>query len=334
MVDKCYICGGNISEDNVEHDGNDSYTRYNCENCGPFKVHMQGRDFDNNKAASYLYYKCGIPSLTPNGKPDKKYLYLGYKKDIEEVQKRYPSPLRSATVEEVEAWYPRTFREKIDAILLGFSKLSEYDGSSIGMTHEQCCSAFFIKRYKLDNSETTKKERDDQIKFVENYLLESNFIKVENSSEKILITLLPNGLKRIYELQKNQSLNSKNVFVAMSFAKSMEKTRKAIRKAIEGTGYIPIIMDEKEHNNQIVPEMLYEIRQSKFVIAEFTEHNNGAYYEAGYAAGLGKEVIHVCNKISFNEDAHFDVKQVNTITWETEEELTKKLSMRIKATIE
>ena len=97
--------------------------------------------------------------------------------------------------------------------------------------------------------------------------------------------------------------------------------------------YGPIFMDEIEHNNQIVPEMLHEIRQSKFVVAEFTKHNNGAYYEAGYAAGLGKEVIHICKKDSFDKGIHFDVKQVNTIIWETEVELTKRLLKRIEAII-
>ena len=93
-------------------------------------------------------------------------------------------------------------------------------------------------------------------------------------------------------------------------------------------------MDEIEHNHQIVPEMLYEIRQARFVIAELTGHNNGAYYEAGYALGLGKDVIHVCKSEQFGTDGHFDVKQVNTVLWDNETELAEKLAKRIKATIE
>ena len=92
-------------------------------------------------------------------------------------------------------------------------------------------------------------------------------------------------------------------------------------------------MDEIEHNHQIVPEMLYEIREAKFVIAELTGHNNGAYFEAGYALGLGKEVIQICSKSKFGEDGHFDVKQINTILWDDTDDLIKKLVARIKATI-
>jgi len=208
------------------------------------------------------------------------------------------------------------------------------------MTYEQCCSAYFIKRDNLNNLVLDIKEYSNPIKLIEEYLHDNKFVKVNYSRKgkdaylgNHLVTILPDGLKRIDELQKKQSLNSKYVFVAMSFSDNMKKAREAIRKAIRNAGYIPRIMDEIEHNNQIVPEMLYEIRQSKFIIAEFTEHKNGVYYEAGYAAGLGKKVIHACKKNDLKK-AHFDVKQVNTITWETETELTKNLSKRIKATIE
>jgi len=207
MVKKCYVCGGDISADKVEYDGNDSYTRYDCENCGSFKVHMQERTFDKNKVASYLYYKCGIPSQTPDGKPDKRYIYIGYKEAIEEVQKRYTCPLRSATIQEIEAWYPQTFEAEINIILLGFSEWSKFYGIPIKMTHEQCCSAFFVKRYNSDNSknpETTPEERKDKIKFIEDHLLKNNFIEVSrNDSGEILIALLSEGLKKIEELQKN-----------------------------------------------------------------------------------------------------------------------------------
>ena len=119
----------------------------------------------------------------------------------------------------------------------------------------------------------------------------------------------------------------------MSFADDMTTVREAIRQAIIKAEYNPIIMDEIKHNNQIIPKMLYEIRQSKFIVAEFTGHNNGAYYEAGYAAGLGKEVIHICKKDSFNVDGHFDIKQKATILWGNEDELTETLYGWIKGTI-
>ena len=164
--------------------------------------------------------------------------------------------------------------------------------------------------------------------FLIDYLNEAKY--VENSGTNFIVKT--KGLERIDLLQKGNS-NSKTAFVAMSFASEMKTIREAIRSAIESAGYIPRIMDEIEHNHQIVPEMLYEIRQSKFTIAELTGHNNGAYFEAGYALGLGKEVIQICRKDAFGTDGHFDVKQVNTIQWEDIEHLKKALINRINATI-
>ena len=119
----------------------------------------------------------------------------------------------------------------------------------------------------------------------------------------------------------------------MSFAEDMKSVEDAIRNSILSCGFKPMIIKDKEYNRQIVPEILHEIKQARFVIAEFTNHNNGAYYEAGYALALGKEVIHLCKDESFDNDAHFDVKQVNTIRWKTIDDLEEKLIKRIKATI-
>ncbi|MDR3002045.1 MAG: hypothetical protein LBU89_12390 [Fibromonadaceae bacterium] len=325
---KCYICGGNSHIQVEPLNGDSAFIQ--CDTCGRFRYNF-ANDISKDFLASFLYYNCKISSPIA----DKRYFcFLGSEAEFKETQKKYPFA-RLITKQEIEAWYPRTFSEKIDTILLGFSKLSKYDGSSFQMTYEQYCSALFVKRYNSNGSETTQEERNSQVAFIQSYLQENNFIKGGTSNfEGALITLLPNGFKRIDELQKNQSLNSKKVFVAMSFAESMKNAREAVRKAILDTGYIPRIMDEIEHNNQIVPEMLYEIKQSKFIVAEFTEHNKGVYYEAGYAAGLGKEVIHVCKEDSFNDGIHFDVKQINTIIWKTENELAEKLFNRIKATIE
>ena len=63
----------------------------------------------------------------------------------------------------------------------------------------------------------------------------------------------------------------------------------------------------------------------------FTYQNNGAYFEEGYAMGLGKPVIQLCKK---DVRLHFDVAQKNTIIWETEEEIVDRLKNRIKATID
>ncbi|WP_353706423.1 hypothetical protein QEP67_21455 [Bacillus cereus group sp. MS39] len=95
------------------------------------------------------------------------------------------------------------------------------------------------------------------------------------------------------------------VFVAMSFNDELKGLRKQLCKVIETNGFKPIIIDSKEHNNQIVPEIFYEIERAEFVIADLTHH------KAGYAKGIGKQVIFTCKKDEF-EKRHFDVAQTQS----------------------
>lgn len=143
-----------------------------------------------------------------------------------------------------------------------------------------------------------------------------------------------NGWRRIEQLTRREQ-ETKQGFIAMSFSKETIKISEAFKRAISESGYIPIRIDEKEHNNQIVPEILFEIDRSKFVVMDVTVPNNGAYYEAGYALGKGKQVIICCRKEEFlgSERPHFDIQQKSTIIWDTEEELVLRLKKRIEATV-
>ncbi len=49
--------------------------------------------------------------------------------------------------------------------------------------------------------------------------------------------------------------------------------------------------------------MCVQIRDAKFVIADLTHGNDGAYWEAGYAEGLGKPVAYICEKEEFKKRA-------------------------------
>lgn len=144
------------------------------------------------------------------------------------------------------------------------------------------------------------------------------------------------GWKHIEELRKKHA-EVKQGFIAMSFSEETKGIRESFKKAIRAAGFEPRIMDEFEHNHQIVPEMLREIEKSKFLVMDITYPNYGAYYEAGYALALGKEVIICCDKKVFSESQferpHFDIAQASQIQWSTEEELVTRLTTRIKATV-
>ena len=58
------------------------------------------------------------------------------------------------------------------------------------------------------------------------------------------------------------------------------------------------------------------IRRAKFVLADLTHGNNGAYWEAGFAEGCGVPVIYICEERMFDrESTHFDTNHLATVMW-------------------
>ena len=146
-------------------------------------------------------------------------------------------------------------------------------------------------------------------------------------------------LKAEEMIRKNDDL--RQAFIAMSFAniEELKNIRETFKRAIVESGYDPRIIDEKEHNNQIVPEIIYDIKHSKFLVVDVTYPNNGAYYEAGIGFGLGKEVICCCKREALEgsgkyQRPHFDISQKSLVIWEDQNDLLVKLKRRIEATVQ
>ena len=126
---------------------------------------------------------------------------------------------------------------------------------------------------------------------------------------------------------------SRQAFVAMWFSDVVKDAwTKAIKPALEETGYKPIRIDLVQHNDKIDDRIIAEIRKSGLLVADFTGNRGGVYFEAGLAMGLGIPVIWTCRKDALRE-VHFDTRQYNHIIWETPESLKKELKNRIEATL-
>ena len=136
-----------------------------------------------------------------------------------------------------------------------------------------------------------------------------------------------------FEAIKESGGLSKKCFVAMSCSEYMNEIySEGIEKAVVEAGYKPIFIEKKEHNEKICDLIIAEIRSCKFLIADVTGQRQNVYYEAGFAHGLNRDVIWTCKQDEI-EEAHFDTRQYNHITWIDAEDLKKKLVNRIKATI-
>lgn len=219
--------------------------------------------------------------------------------------------------------YPETLNEKIEHVLLNLSIMFPNYGDSFYIGTTGVARATY---YRDDNYSNGILDILDQL----------DYITIFRNNQGVF-TISAKGWQKIDEITKKNN-EIKQGFIAMAFREETESIREAFKNAIEQCGYFARLIDEKEHNNQIVPEIFYEIGRSKFVVVDVTVPNYGAYYEAGYAQALGKQVIMCCRKVEFDSDdkkyrPHFDVAQKSMIVWETEDDLIERLKKRIEATV-
>lgn len=163
---------------------------------------------------------------------------------------------------------------------------------------------------------------------------ESSFLTISDQSNHLKVQITPKGYAYLAELRKTQ-VNSQIGFCAMWFDKSVLPIwTNAIEPAIKDAGYYAKRIDTDHHNNRIDDEIIAMIRRSKFVVADFTGQRGGVYFEAGFALGLGLEVIWTCKKSDLKE-VHFDNRQYNFVTWEEDKlgDFKTALQNRIEATI-
>ena len=123
-------------------------------------------------------------------------------------------------------------------------------------------------------------------------------------------------------------------FVAMSFHDSLKDAYdNGIFLAVKNDCKMdPIRIDRVHHNEKICDKIVAEIRTCQFLIADVTLQRAGVYFEAGFAMGLGRQVIWTCRDDDL-KNVHFDTRQYNHIVWKEPGDLRMQLADRIKATI-
>jgi hypothetical protein len=120
-------------------------------------------------------------------------------------------------------------------------------------------------------------------------------------------------------------------FVAMWFNAAFDAVwTDGFSKAISDAGFRPIRIDKKDYVGGISDEIIAEIRRSRFAVVDYTEQVNGAYFEAGFALGLGLTVIPTCRADQIDK-LHFDIRHLNTLPWKEPADLAVNLAKRIVA---
>jgi hypothetical protein len=129
-------------------------------------------------------------------------------------------------------------------------------------------------------------------------------------------------------------IDGKYAFMAMEYNDiEIEKAfENCFKNAVEETGFELKVLRNVLKAGLIDNQLRIQIRNCKFLLADLSRDNNGAYWEAGYAEGLGKPVIYLCEKGKFDEKkTHFDTNHHTTVIWQASDFIGSK--EQLKATI-
>ena len=125
-----------------------------------------------------------------------------------------------------------------------------------------------------------------------------------------------------YKAENHGGFAKKYGFLAMKFDVSYLDSfvEEVVKPTVNDMGYDLVDMNKKCAG--IIDNIMRDrIRYAKFVIADLTHDNDGAYWEAGYAEGLGKPVIYICEKEKFEHDGtHFDTNHCTTVRWSRDDD--------------
>ncbi|MFC1591233.1 hypothetical protein ACFL43_01785 [Thermodesulfobacteriota bacterium] len=335
---KCYFCNNDV-ETREPDDGK----FHKCQICGelffedadgfPVKIH-EGTFSEDDKSILRIV------------------LRNQYEKTFRPIRISYAESLKK----NIEQYRPMTPLEKLDHALQLLEKRTQYVGQRLNVPTDKDYPVFHCVN------------QDELFRMMQLLCAEGYIDAKEKVNPHIDGYITARGYKRLQELQ--QAIDSRQCFVAMWFGSDMDEVfEKAIQPGIEfmETGeteprFRALRIDNKEHTNDINDEMISEIRRSRFIVCDLTGYRGGVYFEAGFAYGLGKEVIYTCrkdwtqkdtlknsegeevqtlydsakNEINIcKEGVHFDLQHRNRIEWSPDnyEEFKTKLTNRIKAVI-
>jgi hypothetical protein len=122
-----------------------------------------------------------------------------------------------------------------------------------------------------------------------------------------------------YELERRGKVAGRYGFMAMKFGNLELDTfaREVIKPAVSSAiGYEVVDLRDVSKAGIIDNLMREQIRDAAFVLVDLTHDNSGAYWEAGYAEGLGKPVIYICEREKFElAQTHFDTNHCTTVLY-------------------
>jgi hypothetical protein len=152
-----------------------------------------------------------------------------------------------------------------------------------------------------------------------------------------LATLTFAGWDR-YETMRLGGVTYRKAFMAMKFGDALLEhvLNSVFKPSAKRAGFDLFKLDDRPVAGLIDDRMRVEIRASDFLVADLSHDNAGAYWEAGFAEGLGKPVIYTCERRKFESTrTHFDTNHHLTIVWDAQspDSAGRQLTETIRATL-
>ena len=276
------------------------------------------------KIATYLYHH-------PTSLNNKLVTYFfGELNDCQNISDGFTNQVvKIVTYEMLDEWYPKNLEEVNSKIINYFINKQSFYGKKFILNDYDRNFLFFIPKT------LNVGEQSQSFDYIKSQLFSNGYlIKGQCYDNKIEFTLSNIAIEKYQKNEFTKNYSKKKCFIAIKFGGNEERI-KTIQSAIAECNFESVIMSEYETNNWIMPEIFHQIKLCDFMVVDLSVRCDGAYYEAGYAYALGKEVIHTYDlNEKENNPLHFDVAQKSTVMYNNYEELKKKLVARIKATID
>ena len=287
---------------------------YRCKSCGNYIIEVNAQKYISNKDYSKKHYIAGYLSETK---------HLREYSDSPQENELLNCFINETKLESIltDPLIPKTTMKKLEKLLIYLYRNSEFFGKEFLINEVSLPVAYasndveltsmFNALVNLGYGNYRELTMDDGIGFGDGLQTPRDYI--HKDKERFILNI--NGHSHAEELISSNK-HSNKVFVAMEFKGDLlEAMKNAIRPACNDCGFDAHLISDKEHNNGITDEIIAAIKNSKFIITDFTYNNCGAYFEAGYAQGYGLEVIRCCNKVWFDgvsdngnkNKLHFDI---------------------------
>ena len=133
---------------------------------------------------------------------------------------------------------------------------------------------------------------------------------------------------------------TRRAFMAMQFGDPQLNTvvEECFKPAARRAGFELRLLTDGQGAGLIDDQMRVALRTSRFVVVDLTHGNRGAYWEAGFAEGLGHPVFYTCREDVWGDvdrRPHFDTRHLATVIWNPEslKLAEKQLTSMIRATL-